>query len=43
MKNMNRNITDWHDRDVKVLNEEYLAVLGIFAAIVAAVLIVAAL
>ena len=34
MTKLNRNITDWHDKDSKLLNEEFLVVVGVFSVVV---------
>lgn len=40
MTNLNWNIADWHDKDAKKLNEEFLVAVGIFSVVVFGVLII---
>ncbi|MFQ5735619.1 MAG: hypothetical protein ACE5GY_02005 [Thermodesulfobacteriota bacterium] len=40
MTNLNWNIADWHDKDKKLLNEEFLVAVGTFSVIVLAVFII---
>lgn len=40
MTRLNWNIADWHDKDSKLLNEEFLVAVGAFSAVVLAVFII---
>ena len=43
MNSLHWNIFDWHDEDSKHLDKEYLATVGVFTAIVIAVIVVGTL
>jgi len=40
MTKLNWNIADWHDKDSRLLNEEYLVAVGIFSVVVLAAFII---